>query len=239
MRRLLVATLLVATLVGGCSKKETKDTLVVMETTMGTVTLKLYNDTPLHKANFEKLVRDGVYEGMLFHRVIGDFMIQSGDPDSKDAAEGVELGEGSYGREFSSEIVPSHIHRKGALAAGRTADNVNPERLSSGSHFYIVEGRVFSREELLEMEMRYTALLRSALRDAGADSTRLDTVFNFTPAQVEAYTTVGGTPHLDGGYTVFGEVVEGISVVDSISCTPTDRNDRPLTDVRIEKITLK
>lgn len=185
---------------------------VVMDTEYGQSLLKLYNETPQHKENFIKLVGEGYYDSLLFHRVIHNFMIQGGDPQSRHAAEKQILGDGGPDYRIPAEIQEGLFHKKGALAAAR--DN-NPEKASSASQFYIVQGHIFSEEGLDSLEV---------FRRGGK---------KFSDAQREAYTTIGGTPHLDDNYTVFGEVIEGIAVVDSIAAQKTDERDRPLTDVHM------
>lgn len=241
-----------------------KETKVVFETTLGNIVVKLYNETPKHRDNFLKVVNDSVYNGVLFHRVIKDFMIQTGDPSSKTAEAGQQLGSGDLGYTVEAEFVyPQYFHKKGALAAARTGDAVNPERRSSASQFYIVTGKSYSPQQVEMMEQRmgdqkkediFSGLVRERVdsirnMQAAGDSLGLEELQNelialteaeyaknplkFTPAQVEAYTTVGGTPHLDGQYTVFGEVVEGMDVVDKIQQVATDPADRPVDDIKI------
>lgn len=247
-----------------------KETLVKIETTAGEIKVKLYNETPKHRDNFIKLVKDGMYEGTLFHRVIKDFMIQAGDPDSKNAPKGKMLGAGDVGYTIPAEFVyPKFFHKKGALSAARQGDNVNPKKESSGCQFYIVTGKVYNDSTLLSMEsqmnenkinvifntlaqkhMKEIYKMRKANDEDGlydlqeklfAEAQEIaakQPEFHFTPEQIEAYTTVGGTPHLDGEYTVFGEVVEGMDVVDKIQQVKTDRSDRPEEDVKIIKATI-
>ena len=241
-----------------------KETKVAFETTLGNIVVKLYNETPKHRDNFLKVVNDSVYNGVLFHRVIKDFMIQTGDPSSKTAEAGQQLGSGDLGYTVEAEFVyPQYFHKKGALAAARTGDAVNPERRSSASQFYIVTGKSYSPQQVEMMEQRmgdqkkediFSGLVRERVdsirnMQAAGDSLGLEELQNelialteaeyaknpltFTPAQVEAYTTVGGTPHLDGQYTVFGEVVEGMDVVDKIQQVATDPADRPVDDIKI------
>lgn len=184
----------------------------LIKTNKGDITIRLYDETPLHRDNFEKLVKEGFYTDLLFHRVIKSFMIQGGDPDSKGAAPGVQLGQGGPGYTIPAEIKPNLIHKKGALSAARLGDQMNPQRASSGSQFYLVQGQVYTEAQLKTFETNYG--------------------FKFTPQQIEAYTTVGGTPHLDNQYTVFGEVVEGLDVIDKIASVATAPGDRPLEDVK-------
>ena len=199
--------------------------MVRMFTTAGVVDVKLYDETPEHRDNFVKLVKEQRYDSLLFHRVIRNFMIQGGDPDSKYAAPGKLLGEGDLGYTVEPEFMPElHFHRRGALAAAREGDDVNPTKASSASQFYIVWGNVFTKEQLDKLKTQYK-------QRTGKDIT-------ITPEQLEVYTTIGGTPHLDGDYTVFGEVVKGLEVVDAIQNVKCDENDRPLRDVRIIKMEL-
>ena len=246
------------------------ETLVLIDTDMGKIKVKLFNDTPQHRDNFIKLVKDGVYEGTLFHRVIKDFMIQAGDPDSKNAPKGKMLGAGDVGYTVPAEFVyPKYFHKKGALSAARQGDNVNPKKESSGCQFYIVTGKVYNDSTLLGMEsqmnenkinvifntlaqkhMKEIYKMRKANDENGlydlqeklfAEAQEMaakQPEFHFTPEQIEAYTTVGGTPHLDGEYTVFGEVVKGLDIVDKIQQVKTDRSDRPEEDVKITKVTI-
>jgi cyclophilin family peptidyl-prolyl cis-trans isomerase len=196
-----------------------QSTKVLIETSKGNITVVLYDDTPLHRDNFVKLVESGFYEGLLFHRVINKFMIQGGDPLSKNAAPNARLGNGDPGYTIPAEIVyPTHFHKKGALAAARTGDNVNPERRSSGSQFYIVQGQTYTDMQLDQFEKRMGK--------------------TFTTKERDTYATIGGTPHLDNQYTVFGEVVEGLGVVDKIAAVETAPGDRPVEDVKIIKMTI-
>lgn len=196
--------------------------LVEINTTAGRMVVELYNETPLHRDNFLKLVREHYYDSTLFHRVISGFMIQGGDPDSRRADDRSQvLGEGGPDYTIPAEFRPELFHRKGALAAAREGDDVNPEKASSGSQFYIVQGRTWRPSDLMAMEEK---------KNAGRpDSLAL----HYTEAQKEVYWKTGGSPHLDGNYTVFGQVLEGMDVLDLIANQPTDGNDRPLTDVRM------
>lgn len=196
-----------------------QSTKVLIETTKGNMTVVLYDDTPLHRDNFIKLAESGYYDSLLFHRVIKNFMIQGGDPQSKNASPTARLGNGGPDYTIPAEIVyPTHFHKKGALAAARTGDNVNPERRSSGSQFYIVQGQVYTDMKLDQFEK---ALGKT-----------------FTTKERDTYATIGGTPHLDNQYTVFGEVVEGLGVVDRIAEVETRPGDRPVDDVRILKMSV-
>lgn len=192
--------------------------LVEIRTELGTLVIALYNETPQHRDNFLKLVREHAYDSLLFHRVIPGFMVQGGDPDSKRAAVGTALGQGGPGYTVPAEIVPGLVHKKGALAAAPQADQANPERRSSGSQFYVVQGKPFTSPELDQVAER---------------SARYGTPVTYTQAQKDAYAKTGGAPHLDGAYTVFGEVVEGLEVIDAIAAQPCDGRDRPLKDIRM------
>ena len=247
-----------------------KRTLVKLETTMGNITVALYNETPKHRDNFIKLVKEGVYDSTLFHRVIKQFMIQAGDPDSKNASDTAMLGSGDVGYTIPAEFNPKFFHKKGALAAARQGDDVNPEKASSGCQFYIVTGRKFTEPQLLGMENKINEQREEALfdslarrhmkeiykmRKAGDNAGLLelqDTLeaqareladkeekFRFTPEQIKAYSTVGGAPHLDGSYTVFGEVTEGMEVVENIEIAKTNRADRPVENIRILKASIQ
>ena len=242
------------------------ETLVRLETTLGNITVKLYKETPGHRDNFIKLVKEGVYDSTLFHRVIKNFMIQAGDPESKHANDTATLGNGDVGYTVPAEFNPTLFHKKGALAAARQGDEVNPEKASSGCQFYIVTGKQFSQAQLINMENQinearldtaFNMLARKhmkeiyKMRKAGDNEGLLelqDTLeaqartevakeprFKFSKEQIAAYTTLGGAPHLDGNYTVFGEVVEGMDVADKIETVKTNRADRPVTDIRILK----
>jgi cyclophilin family peptidyl-prolyl cis-trans isomerase len=229
MKRIFIASLLLLTALSSIAQKEIrlkkKDLKrdVELVTSMGSIVVRLSDSTPLHRDNFLKLVKQDYYDSVLFHRVINQFMIQAGDPDSKHAAAGVPLGEGGPPYTVPAEIRTSLFHKKGALAAARQSDDVNPQKASSGSQFYIVQGRTFSDGRMDTLE-----------------TTRLNG--RKIPAEWrQVYKTVGGTPHLDQTYTVFGEVVIGLDVVDKIAVVATskgDDRDRPLQDVRIIKAKL-
>lgn len=188
-----------------------KERLVEIQTDYGVMKVRLFNSTPIHRDNFIKLAEEGFYDGTLFHRVIHGFMIQGGDPDSRNAAPGQILGNGGPGYDLAPEI--GAIHTKGALAAARLPDNVNPERRSSGSQFYIVHGILQSDPQLDAIE-----------RQKG---------IKYTPEQRELYRTIGGAPNLDMEYTVFGEVIEGLDVIDLIALEPSGRMNRPGKDVKM------
>ena len=192
---------------------------VLIETSLGNMTVELFNETPKHRDNFLKLVNEGFYDGLLFHRVIANFMIQGGDPNSRDAKPGQMLGNGNLGYLIPAEFRSNLIHRKGALAAARQGDNVNPTKASSACQFYIVQGNVWPADRLQMMAAQMGK--------------------SFSKEQIEVYTTVGGTPHLDGDYTVFGQVVEGLDVIDKIAAVKTAPGDRPLEDVTMKMTVVK
>lgn len=244
-------------------------TKVELKTSLGDIVVGLYKETPKHHDNFVKLVKEGYYNGVLFHRVINDFMIQTGDGNSKTAKPGQMLGTGDPGYTVEAEFVyPKFFHKRGALAAVRTADQVNPERRSSGSQFYIVTGKVYNEQQIMQMEHQMNQMnlqsifqakaaanqkeimrLRMARDTAGTEALRQRLIaeteaeaaknpVKLTEEQRAAYTTVGGTPHLDNQYTVFGEVLEGMDVVAKIEGVATDRNDRPTEDIKIISATV-
>lgn len=182
----------------------------VITTTQGVIEVVLFDDTPLHTNNFVKLANENFYDSLMFHRIIKDFMIQGGDPNSKNAQTGARLGSGSHGERIPAEFNPKHIHKKGALAAAR---DMNAAKASSGCQFYLVVGKVYTPEELAMFEQRMNK--------------------TFTEEQKQMYTTVGGVPHLDGEYTVYGEIVSGLEVIDKIVAKEKDAADRPIEDQRI------
>ncbi len=211
MKRIF-SIILILTLGMTLSAQNGHGTRVLIRTNYGNITVMLYDDTPKHRDNFIKLVKEGYYDSLLFHRVIRDFMIQGGDPNSRNAAKGEMLGLGGPGYTIPAEVRSNHYHKKGALAAARKGDAVNPERASSGSQFYIIQGQVFTKEQLQAL-------------------VSMQSHAPFTPAQIESYTGAGGSPHLDGEYTVFGEVTEGLDVIDKIAAVPVDAYNRPLEDI--------
>lgn len=245
-------------------------TRLKIKTTEGNIIIRLYDETPKHRDNFLKLAKEGYFNGTLFHRVIKDFMIQGGDPDSKNAPKGKMLGTGGPDYTIPAEFVyPQYFHKRGALSAARTGDEVNPEKESSGSQFYIVWGKTFKPAELKQMEHQmamqqeqqvFNQLTREhheeimnlrrnrdrvglqELQDKLIEQTKTtckqQVKPSFTEEQIEVYTNVGGTPFLDNQYTVFGEVEEGLDIVERIQNCDTDRNDRPTEDVKIETVAL-
>lgn len=256
---------------GGRAQTLSKET-IIMETNLGVFKLKLYNETPLHKANFIKLVQNKTFDSLLFHRVINEFMIQAGDPLSKNAKPGDSLGHGDLKYTVPAEFNVNLFHTKGKLCAARESDNINPNKESSASQFYIVMGKIRTIEDLKKYEDKindkyYSNCAQQFIKSEKGDSLKqkynyfktnnlLDSVdkinkaiqnqinlivnqkskFKFNETQQKAYTTIGGTPHLDGAYTVFGEVIEGLNLVDKIAKVKTDSRNRPLQDVRILKM---
>lgn len=261
-------------LIGVKGQTLSKET-VVMETSMGTMKLKLYEETPLHKANFLKLIKEKSYDSLLFHRVINEFMIQAGDPLSKRAKLGDSLGHGDLKYTVPAEFSPNLIHTKGKLAAARESDAINPKFESSAIQFYIVMGKVRTMEDLkkyedrinntyktncaqqfiksqdgTELKKRYNALKAAEKSDSAEIVNQLiqqkikeiqdqKPPYKFNETQIKAYTSVGGTPHLDGTYTVFGEVIEGLGYIDKIAAVKTDSRNRPINDIRIIRVYLQ
>lgn len=241
-----------------------KDYLVTIKTDYGDMRAILYEDTPEHRENFLKLAREGYYDSTLFHRVIEDFMIQAGDPKSKNAEPGEAIGSGGPDYKIPAEIRSEYFHRKGAIAAARQDNAINPEKESSGSQFYIIDGTTFS-EEFLRTDMKKLGqALQQYLMRTKFDSLRNEfrMLYNagkfqeyndlmlqlkpeieeeldinldkeIDPEKIEVYTTMGGVPHLDGEYTVFGQVIDGLDVIDKISVQPTDNRNRPTKDIRL------
>ena len=252
------------------TQPDSNSVVVDITTSLGDIKVLLYGDTPKHRDNFVKLVDEGFYNGVLFHRVINEFMIQAGDPESKNAPAGKMLGSGDPGYTLEAEFVyPKHFHKRGALAAARTGDDMNPERRSSGSQFYIVTGKAYNESQLAQMEKQMAMMQKQEIfnklveehrdsvmamrrnRDqAGLQKLQEELVAiteqkaaenpaKMTPEQRQAYSTIGGTPHLDGSYTVFGEVIEGMDVVDKIQNVETGAADRPVEDVKIIKMSIE
>ena len=260
-----------------CSNDK-KDYLITIKTNLGEIKIVLFDETPKHKENFIKLTEKGFYDSLLFHRVMNQFMVQTGDPDSKGAKPGQKLGNGGPGYNIPAEFKPGLIHEKGAVAAARQPDNVNPKKESSGSQFYIVQGMKYTQTDLENTRINFQKLYkyfgnlieRSTYQDLKAKAMQLqqeqripelqalivsmketcETEYDvdldiepLTQKQIDTYTTVGGVPHLDGEYTVFGKVVKGIEVVDKIAVEQTAPGDRPLNDImmtmEVEKISRK
>ena len=268
MRRfVLVAFLAVGSTMCGCAQN--KDYVVTIQTKFGNMVAILFDETPEHKKNFVKLAETHFYDSLIFHRVIEDFMIQGGDPESKGAARGAKLGNGGPGYTVPAEIHPEFLHQKGVLSAARLANEINPSKASSGSQFYIVQGRVFTRDELTTDESMLNKGLQQILIKPENQSlfdtlsrlyqmgdmeayqkkvislkpriqaeTGLQLDKDIDPHRLEVYTTVGGAPHLDGEYTVFGKIIQGIEIIDWIAEQPTDENHRPLEDIPM-KVTVE
>jgi peptidylprolyl isomerase len=266
MQKVILSCLLLMNALTALSQTFGKE-VVVVETAYGKMKIRLYEETPLHRANFLKLVKNRFYDSLLFHRVINHFMIQGGDPVSRMAKPADSLGDGDVGYNVPAEFREGVIHRKGVIAAARDGDDVNPERASSGCQFYIVMGKVRTMEDLKKYEeritktnrkrmaakffktaegqaltARYERLNRQGLTDSAAivnaDIEKsidvLNPPYQFSEKQIETYMSIGGTPHLDGSYTVFGEVVEGIDIIDRIAGVATGKRDRPVEDVRMK-----
>ncbi|MDY0360019.1 MAG: peptidylprolyl isomerase [Desulforegulaceae bacterium] len=216
MKSLVLFVLFVAgiSLFSAQNAEAQKNVKVILDTDMGEIEIVLYEKTKEHRENFVKLVKEGFYDGLLFHRIIENFMIQGGDPESKNASKDKMLGSGGPGYTIPAEIMPEYYHKKGAISAARTGDNMNPMRRSSGSQFFIVTGKVYSSEELSMYEKRLNT--------------------KFSDEQKQVYTTIGGTPFLDAQYSVFGEVVKGMDVVEKLEKVKTASGDRPLEDVKIK-----
>lgn len=268
MKKLALAFFLAVGILA-CKEKSLKQIKVKIETPFGEMIAVLYNETPEHRDNFIKLTKDGFYDDLLFHRVIEEFMIQGGDPESKNADGEKRLGSGGPGYQIPAEIQRNLFHKRGALSAARQGDQVNPERKSSGSQFYIVQGKTFTDEELTRIEDQQNQNLKTkifqeiangyqdtiqALQMSGnqegilkmrdtiiekmeAKFATIENKFEIPEEQKEIYKTIGGTPFLDNAYTVFGEVIEGLDVIDSIAAQQTNTADRPLQDITM-KITV-
>jgi cyclophilin family peptidyl-prolyl cis-trans isomerase len=268
---LVLFVILVSGISCGNAGGNNEEDLLLIKTPHGNIKIKLYEKTVEHKKNFEKLVNEGFYDGLLFHRVIMDFMIQGGDPDSREAKAEQKLGGGSLGYTIPAEFIPEYFHKRGALAAARRGGMTNLEKWSSASQFYIVQGDIFTTGELDTMEIIKNQqikndLVREHLMAADHEieefrknddresfvmkvteiRDRVDSLiearnlyFRFSPEQRKFYTTIGGYPSLDGDYTVFGEVVEGMDVVDKIAAVETDKNNRPLKDITMEIVKIE
>ncbi len=270
MKRILFLTALTLSIAfEGCTQK--KDYVVTISTPFGDMIAILYDETPKHKENFIKLAKEHYYDSLLFHRIIQGFMIQGGDPESKNAQRGQRLGNGGPGYTVEAEFNPKFFHEKGALSAARLGDAMNPTKASSGSQFYIVHGRTFSENELKIDNQKFTRALqqffqnpenkehldslRSIQQEGDAELVQsylvslkptieaqlgISVENEIDPEKLKAYTTVGGAPHLDGQYTVFGKVISGLDVIDKIAAQPKDQFDRPVEDipmtVRVEEM---
>jgi len=272
MNKTLATIIIGITLLTSC--KTEKDYLVTIKTPYGDMKAILYDRTPKHKANFIKLANEGFYDSLLFHRVMKEFMIQGGDPDSKGAKAGVPLGSGGPGYQVPAEFSKAYFHEKGALSAARQPDNVNRERASSGSQFYVVQGKVWDETELtidmnklgracqqMMQQPKYDSLRQMffnvyqtegpeaygkkmvELKDLISRVMKVDVTKDMSSERLEKYTTVGGSPHLDDEYTVFGKVVKGLDVIDKIADQPVDRRNRPneniIMTVELEEMSKK
>ena len=266
MKKIFLLLILISTMTTNSAHSQEKDSLVLITTEFGNIKLKLYDDTPLHKENFKKLINEGFYKDLLFHRVIKNFMIQGGDPNSRNASDTTALGSGDLGYTIPAEIkFPKHFNKRGALAAARTGNDSNPEKESSASQFYIVTGKTYSEKELNKIETERVerqvqalynnlqadnkakikefyssgdrdglAAFRQGLYAQSQETAKTDSTLVFSPEQRLAYTKEGGAMHLDGEYTVFGEVVEGMDVIEKIQQAKTDKKDRPIKDIKMD-----
>lgn len=246
------------------------DTVVLIETSSGEIKVKLYNDTPKHRDNFIKNVKNHMYDGIIFHRVVKNFMIQTGDPSARDVPQGAPAGGGDVSWTVPAEIVyPKYFHKYGALAAARENDDVNPEKESSGCQFYIVTGTKWTEAKLMSKENELNDVrqkeyfnqlvkecqnevaelrkkkdtaklleLQDSLERKSEEMLQTNPAMKITPEQIKIYSTIGGMPHLDNNYTVFGEVIEGMDIVEAISNVRTDHRNRPVDDITINKITI-
>lgn len=262
---LLIGTLFLQVSCSNSQNASKKETRVKIETKYGDIIVKLYNQTPKHRDNFIKLAKEGFYDGLLFHRVINHFMIQGGDPDSKNAQPGQRLGGGDPGYTLPAEIDSSLFHKRGVLAAARRGGPSNPEKRSSGSQFYIVQGTVFTEGALDTLEMKinmrkqqevmqkYFAEAQTEInqlrkegkqdefnikvaeiREKATEAISHMKPYKISPERRKVYTTIGGYPSLDNEYTIFGEVVEGLDVLDKIAVVKTDQYDRPVDDIKMK-----
>ncbi|HWR99505.1 MAG TPA: peptidylprolyl isomerase [Prolixibacteraceae bacterium] len=265
---ILKSLLLIAVIsISSCSFSQNKPVpegpMVLIKTQYGNMKVVLYNETPLHRDNFMKLTKEGIYDSLLFHRVIKGFMVQGGDPKSKRASKDQMLGDGDLNYTVPAEIRPDIIHKKGVIAAARNGDEENPERRSSATQFYLAQGKVYKLDDVPSIELNLNSRAAESLF-LKYKSDKIDTLMLFqmarnkegydkllekikqkaivevekkpirlTKQQIETYTTLGGIPHLDGAYTVFGEVLDGLAVIDSIAAQPTGLNDRPLENIRM------
>ena len=270
MKKFLIKSLLLIAIatISSCSFSQNKPVpegpIVLIKTRFGDMKVVLYNETPLHRDNFMKLTKEGVFDSLIFHRVIKGFMVQGGDPQSKRATKEQVLGSGDLNYTVPAEIRPGIIHKKGVIAAARNGDEENPERRSSATQFYLAQGKVYKLDEIPSVELNLNSRAAESLF-LKMKSDKIDTLMLFqmarnkegydklleklkkdaislvdknpvrlTKQQIETYTTLGGIPHLDGAYTVFGEVIEGIAVIDSIAAQPTEANDRPIENIRMK-----
>lgn len=267
LKYIAIISLLMIACTGNKNKLNNNNIIIRIETTYGDMDIKLYDETPLHRDNFVNLISKGFYNDLIFHRVINNFMVQGGDPGSKNSGSQTNLGSGGPGYTISAEISNKLFHKKGAIAAARQGDDTNPLKESSGSQFYLVHGTIFTNQQLRDIELkinndrkqkRYLEVFRDLEKEYINDnrepdykniseraaeivtnSTESGDYFEFSDQQKEIYTTIGGTPHLDGSYTVFGEVITGFDVIDIIASQKTGPTDRPLSDIKMKIIILK
>lgn len=267
MKRTITFVFVTLLLITGCAQDNKKDYIVTIKTSYGDMVAILYDETPKHKANFIKLAKEHYFDSLLFHRVIQGFMIQGGDPNSKKAKPGESLGSGGPGYTVDAEFLPQYYHEKGALSAARMGDQVNPQKASSGSQFYIVQGTVISQTEVQTLkydQMQLMTGLRKMFEDPAnkplldslnqlyysgdvaayqarlialaprvQKATGLTIIKDLSEEKIKTYTTIGGAPHLDGQYTVFGKVIRGLDVIDKIAALEKGPGDRPVEDVRM------
>lgn len=274
LRQFSLVLIIFLNVINGFSQNELNGkTFIEMKTTLGDISMVLYEKTPLHKSNFIKLIEDNFYDSVKFHRVINGFMAQAGDPNSKQSDFSGQLGQKSFGETISAEIIPEYFHKKGALAAARMGDNVNPEKRSSGSQFYLVQGKKYTETQLNQIEQKinqqqesnligqflkktennhYMEKIKDCQQQRLTDSLNAlyqeikslvvnqeTNNFKFSPYAIKTYKAVGGTPFLDNGYTVFGEVTEGVDVLDKICSVSTETGDVPTEPVIILSVKIK
>jgi cyclophilin family peptidyl-prolyl cis-trans isomerase len=264
MNKSILSLVLVGYFIAGCAQTKKTDYVVTIKTSHGDMVAILYDETPKHKVNFIKLAKEKFYDSLIFHRVMEEFMIQGGDPDSKKAKPGQPLGSGGPGYTIDAEFVPKYCHEKGALSAARVPDNANPKKASSGSQFYIVQGTKVSEAELKTDQAKLQSSFQQYFQNP-ANRPDYDTLMKYyqkndmkgyqnciiglkpkvesslginldkaiAPERLAAYTTIGGAPHLDDDYTVFGKVIKGLEVIDKIAALPKDQRNRPLEDIRM------
>lgn len=268
LKTIILSLSLVLMIKQGFTQTYSKETILI-STEFGDMKIKLFNETPKHRDNFLKLVREHFYDSLLFHRVIQDFMIQGGDPDSKHAEPAKFLGDGDLKYTIPAEFEPTLCHKKGMLCAARNGDDVNPDKASSACQFYIVQGKVRNDEDLVSFEKRINKPIITkikeeilnkpensslkekmtiAKKEQNNDSLMLyyktmnklveeeylkTPHYSFPPEHKTIYKTIGGTPHLDSQYTIFGEVIEGLAVIDKIAAVGKNKDDRPLIDIRM------
>jgi peptidyl-prolyl cis-trans isomerase B (cyclophilin B) len=264
MNKIILLILITCVILTSCAQTKKTDYVVTIKTSQGDMVAILYDETPKHKENFIKLANEKFYDSLIFHRVMEEFMIQGGDPDSKKAKPGQPLGSGGPGYTIDAEFVPKYFHEKGALSAARVPDNANPKKASSGSQFYIVQGTKVSEAELKTDQVKlqrsfqqyfqnpvnrpdYDTLMKYyqkndmkgyqnciiGLKPKVESALGINLDKNIAPERLAAYTTIGGAPHLDDDYTVFGKVIKGLEVVDKIAALPKDQRNRPLEDIRM------